>query len=36
MGTADTKGTVVGDSGGDVHRGGRGTKDGVGDADDIL
>jgi hypothetical protein len=32
----DTKGAVVGDSGGDVHRGGRGTDDGVGDADDIL
>ncbi len=32
----DTKGTVVGDSGGDVHRGSRGTDDGVVDADDIL
>jgi hypothetical protein len=32
----DTKSAVVGDSGGDVHRGGCGTNDGVGDADDIL
>ncbi len=29
-------GVVVGDSGGDVHRGRRGTKEGDGDADDIL
>ncbi len=32
----DTKGAVVGDSGGDVHRGGRGTDDGVGDTDDHI
>jgi hypothetical protein len=32
----DTKGAVVGDSGGNVHRGGRGTDDGVGDTEDIL
>ena len=29
-------GVVVGNSGGDVHRGGRGTDDGDGNADDIL
>ena len=32
----DTKGAVVGNSGGDVHRGGHGTDNGIGDADDIL
>jgi hypothetical protein len=32
----DTKGAVVGDNSGGVHHGGRGTDDGVGDANDIL